>query len=673
MALTKQAARRARLRHAANSTRHRNRFFALRCRRARSRKRLSRKSSSRRDSARRTCNRRRSRSRRSRATCSKRAARRARSISTRSCRTPSSRRSAPAGARRPRRSFAASASATTRCRSSPACRSTSTTSITAARKAPSWTCSTSSASKCCAARKARCSARTRSAAPCASSRASREGDGTGFLDVGVGSRDRLNLRGSYDFALVEEKVFARVSASSKTQDGYFDILDYECVNGAGSLGLGGPGIAAGTNASRQPRRHADSDESGAGFRTPSNTHPAIGGVALGSVLGPTDDRGCVVDHFGSENVQSGRVARAVPGVRHRRGQRHRRPHATSTSRARPTSTPCSCARRTACRPASRRGINSWNNNVAVPVFGAGGQFDGRFQTPDEYTGYHRFGYDPLTAAHHAERQRAHAQGPAGRPSTGTSPTTCTSSRRRRIASSTTRSAAIPTARRCPQLFTWDTSKHEQFTQEFQFERPRGSERRHRRGRRASSTTTRSTRTRATTTLRLHVELLRSQGRAGPHELRGVRALQLGHHREAQHVGRLALHGRREGRDDLRVTGNTAPPGVGAPQFVLIRQRRGRRGIARSGRRRSASTTSSPTRSWATRQLSTGFRGGGFGPRPANALQVAAFQPEFIDSFEVGVKSDWLDGRLRFNGDVYYMENTDKQQATQTARRARRRA
>ena len=38
-------------------------------------------------------------------------------------------------------------------------------------------------------------------------------------------------------------------------------------------------------------------------------------------------------------------------------------------------------------------------------------------------------------------------------------------------------------------------------------------------------------------------------------------------------------------------------------------------------------------------------------------------PEYIDSFEIGVKSDWLDGRLRFNGDVYYMENTDKQQAT----------
>ena len=61
-------------------------------------------------------------------------------------------------------------------------------------------------------------------------------------------------------------------------------------------------------------------------------------------------------------------------------------------------------------------------------------------------------------------------------------------------------------------------------------------------------------------------------------------------------------------------------------------------------------------------MATGFRGGGFSPRPANALQLTSFQPEFIDSFEVGVKTDWLDRRLRFNGDIYYMVNTDKQQA-----------
>ena len=63
-----------------------------------------------------------------------------------------------------------------------------------------------------------------------------EGDNTGDVEVKLGSYDRIDLRGSYDIALVPDKVYARFSASSKQADGYFDILDYECVNGPGSLG-----------------------------------------------------------------------------------------------------------------------------------------------------------------------------------------------------------------------------------------------------------------------------------------------------------------------------------------------------------------------------------------------------------------------------------------------------
>ena len=111
----------------------------------------------------------------------------------------------------------------------------------------------------------------------------------------------------------------------------------------------------------------------------------------------------------------------------------------------------------------------------------------------------------------------------------------------------------------------------------------------------------------------------------------------------------------------RVTGNVAPAGIGISQFVLIDN----------------GLVSVRSQEWSPKlafdyqftdtvngyvQLSTGFRGGGFSPRPANALQLASFQPEFIDNFEVGVKSDWLNHRLRFNGDVYYMVNSDKQQA-----------
>jgi iron complex outermembrane receptor protein len=116
-------------------------------------------------------------------------------------------------------------------------------------------------------------------------------------------------------------------------------------------------------------------------------------------------------------------------------------------------------------------------------------------------------------------------------------------------------------------------------------------------------------------------------------------------------------------DILRVTGNTAPPGVGLPQYVLIPHAIVVAESQEWSPKISFDYQFTPTIMGYT-ALSTGFRGGGFGPRPANSLQVAAFDPEYIDSFEVGVKSDWADGRLRFNGDVYYMINSDKQQPTQ---------
>ena len=69
-----------------------------------------------------------------------------------------------------------------------------------------------------------------------------QGDGSGFAEITVGSRNRLDARGSFDVTLVPDRVFGRFSASSKRQDGYFKVLDYECVNGAGTLGTGGPGF-----------------------------------------------------------------------------------------------------------------------------------------------------------------------------------------------------------------------------------------------------------------------------------------------------------------------------------------------------------------------------------------------------------------------------------------------
>jgi iron complex outermembrane receptor protein len=489
-----------------------------------------------------------------------------------------------------------------------------------------------------------------------------EGDGAGFLDVGVGSRDRMNFRGSYDFELAEETVFARVSASAKSQDGYFDILDYECVNGAGSLGLGGPGIAAGAFSPPPAVSPLPPLDDVRWIPHAVTTHPAIGGIALGSVVGPTDDRGCVVDQLGSEDVQSGRVAlRFLPSDTL---EVNVIADLTRIDQQGPADKYTVQFRTTDGVPASVvNGINNWNNNVAVPVFGPGGQFDGRFQTDDEYTGYHRFGYDPLTRRTTPNVNELTHKGLQTTVDWDLSDAVhfkSTTSYREFDNSFGRDSDGTP----LPQLYTWDTSKHEQLTQEFQLSGLMGP----------------NDGVAWTSGLFYYDAFDSNQGYVNTFTYTST----FSDHKDEQDLNnyavfahfdwditeKLSMSGGLRYTDDekvaniLRVTGNTAPPGVGLPQYVLIPNTE----VVAEAEEWSPKISfdyqfTSTLMGYAA--LSTGFRGGGFGPRPANSLQVAAFSPEYIDSFEVGVKSDWLDSRLRFNGDIYYMENTDKQQPTQT--------
>jgi iron complex outermembrane recepter protein len=50
---------------------------------------------------------------------------------------------------------------------------------------------------------------------------------------------------------------------------------------------------------------------------------------------------------------------------------------------------------------------------------------------------------------------------------------------------------------------------------------------------------------------------------------------------------------------------------------------------------------------------TGFRGGGFNPRPFTNLQITSYKPEKLTEYEVGIKSEWLDHRVRANLAAYY--------------------
>ena len=56
-----------------------------------------------------------------------------------------------------------------------------------------------------------------------------KGDNTGNIDVTYGRFNRLDLRGSYDFAITDT-LFARVTGVSKTSKGYQDVYDFACIN-----------------------------------------------------------------------------------------------------------------------------------------------------------------------------------------------------------------------------------------------------------------------------------------------------------------------------------------------------------------------------------------------------------------------------------------------------------
>jgi iron complex outermembrane receptor protein len=54
------------------------------------------------------------------------------------------------------------------------------------------------------------------------------GDNSGFIEGTVGDFHRVDLRAGYDFALIEDKLFARITGVSKKQDGYVDRVDFVC-------------------------------------------------------------------------------------------------------------------------------------------------------------------------------------------------------------------------------------------------------------------------------------------------------------------------------------------------------------------------------------------------------------------------------------------------------------
>jgi iron complex outermembrane receptor protein len=57
----------------------------------------------------------------------------------------------------------------------------------------------------------------------------------------------------------------------------------------------------------------------------------------------------------------------------------------------------------------------------------------------------------------------------------------------------------------------------------------------------------------------------------------------------------------------------------------------------------------------------GFKSGGYFGRITNASSITKFDPEEVDTYEVGMKSDWWNQRLRLNATLFSSDYTDKQE------------
>lgn len=64
------------------------------------------------------------------------------------------------------------------------------------------------------------------------------------------------------------------------------------------------------------------------------------------------------------------------------------------------------------------------------------------------------------------------------------------------------------------------------------------------------------------------------------------------------------------------------------------------------------------------RIARGFKSGGFNAGPSSDPAKIEFKPESLMSYELGYKARLLDGRLLFDGDVFYMDYEDIQQSDQ---------
>lgn len=131
-----------------------------------------------------------------------------------------------------------------------------------------------------------------------------EGGPDGAMEVTLGAYDRLDLRGSFQTTLVDDKLFSRVSFVSKSRDGYMNNVDYRCAMiraGTPELAGVGDGIVGWDRAANAPTMGTPFSREDNNFAVPTKI----------SERGANND--CVVGRLGDQDTKAARVMlRYVP-------------------------------------------------------------------------------------------------------------------------------------------------------------------------------------------------------------------------------------------------------------------------------------------------------------------------------------------------------------------------
>jgi iron complex outermembrane recepter protein len=434
------------------------------------------------------------------------------------------------------------------------------------------------------------------------------GEGDGSLQLTVGSRNRIDARGSFDTTLVPDRVFARFSVSSKRADGYFKVLDYECVNGAGSLGAGGAGIA--------------------GFP----------GVRLGTLVSP--GQSCTVDTLGDENVHSARAAlrfvfsdttefNLIGDVT---DQRQKGPADKYTIID------------------GTNGLNGfWSGTFAAPVYGAGIAYDDRFVTDSPYTNYSRYD-DPHNQRDYPNINNLNHWGVSGtlewKLAENVSLTSITAYRQfwNIFGRDSDGSPLFIDA-------TYDENRHRQFTQELRLT---------------------GTASQLDWALGAFYYDAHDSNRGHSSLYPSIISQQDALDRQDTENWAVFAHGTFHATEQFSVTGGLRYTDDQKDATIYRAGYDGTIAINNQFVPLSAKKTDytiSLDYQWSDTfmtyaKYATGFKGGGFSPRPSTPVQTEPFDPEKLKTFELGAKSELADRRVRLNGALFISDYVNQQSFAQ---------